>query len=185
MSPTLARIFAPGVLAVRLIWFALLSAIPVYVAVAYFVEPGASWEPLPAPALMATLATLAIGFAIASLLLPRAYPTDDLLARLVEQEQTPEVVAAALAPAAVNVELLRELDPVERRLVMVAPVFRAQAILRGALVEGIAVLGFVLAVLSRSFFYATPFAALAFLLMLPVFPRIEPLVERARQQIRP
>jgi hypothetical protein len=184
MSPTLARILAPGVLAARIVWFALLSAIPIYVVVARFVAPGTSWEALPAPALMATFATLAIGLAIASVLLPRVYPSDGLLARLVDQEQTPETIAAALAPAAVNVELLRELDAIERRLVIVVPVFRVQATLRGALAEGIAVLGFALAILSGGFLYVTPFAGLALVLMLLAYPRVEPLVERARRQIR-
>ena len=184
MPSNIARVLGPVVRVTRVVWFALLTSLPIYAVLARLVsprEPGA----IPPPALLATFATVALGLAFAALTLPRVSPSDALLARIVGQEPSPETIALALAPARVDAELLGPLDPIERRLVMITPVFRSQAILRAALAEGIGILGFVFAILSGSFLYVVPFTGLGLLIMLLVFPRIEPLIERARPLARP
>lgn len=187
MSPTLAAILKPTVLMARIIWLALTAAIPFYVVVAWIMLRDAVATGVD-PVLSVVCGVMAFVTGAAAIVLPRFVPPGDLLRRVMASDPDVEMLARDPQSGATRPEMrdaLAQLEPRERRLLLLRPLFTTQSIVRAALSETIALLGFVLAFTSGTFAPILPFAAAAIVVQVLVIPRFEPLAERALEYSGP
>jgi len=181
MSPTLAEILKPTVFMARVIWFALTAAIPTYVFVASILARDMPSRPVD-PIVVTVFGVLSVVVAVAAIVLPRFFPSGEVLRALMATDPSDDTLARDPRSGTVDagvVAALKQLDARERLLLVLRPVFTTQAIVRSALAEAIAVFGFVLVVMSGSFNWMLPFAAISLVVQLMLLPRFEPFAERA------
>jgi len=187
MSPTLVTILKPTVRTARTIWFALTAAIPFYVFVAWIVLRDARSSGVD-PVLTTVCGVMAFVTGMAAVLLPRFVPPAELLRRVMASDPDVESLARDPLTGATKPDArgaLTQLEPRERRLLLLRPLFTTQSVVRAALSETIALLGFVLAFTSGTFTPILPFAAVALVVQVLVIPRFEPLAERALEHAGP
>ncbi len=160
-------------------------ALVTYVVVA-FVIGGAPSE-APAQGEMAALEMPIVLVAIAaggsSVLLPRwllsEAPLRQVMAQPVVLDRFARSPNGAVDPE--RLRALQQLEPSAAKLLLVAKRWTLSVILGTALADAVALCGLVLAILSRDASRIFPFVAAAAFLMLSHFPRLAPVIERAKQ----
>lgn len=184
VSPVLHDLLRPQLLVLRLLWTALTVSIAIYVAVAWLVVAEGPLAGEAPPAVALVLGAVALTTVVLSFLVPRLLLSDERLRALVA-DASPDVERLAVDPRTQQVDperqrRLAQLSPGERRLLPVAAAAQAPLVVRLALNEAVAIFGFVLALLTGDVAALLPFAAVALVLNVLAWPRLDPLLERAR-----
>jgi hypothetical protein len=165
----------------RVLWAALLVSIMLYGVVAHVVTGTPDTATPVMPALWAAFAMAAFGAGGLSLAWPRVALSDDRLRQAMAREAVPSGSRGAIRPASAALrERVGRLDARERRLYSVMSAAFTASIVRLAMNESIAIHGLVLSILSHDprWFWIFAFPAIA--LDIAMFPRLDPLVERAQ-----
>jgi uncharacterized membrane protein YbaN (DUF454 family) len=185
-SPTLSVLLAPMVRVKWLIWAAFNLATILYVALAYvmFGRLGLIGSMVPPVSQTAVLFLLAAITAIASRRVSRWVMPDRRLEELLARGPDPESLARNSQTGEINAQRLqkvRSLDPAEQRLLAASFSLFTPFVVELAFGEAIAIYGLVLSFWSHTFLPVLPFAAVALALNLPLFPKLEPELERLRK----
>ncbi len=162
----------------RILWFSMTLSILVLLALVHLLpmfEGDAGVEPTP---LRAAFGCVAIINGLVSLLLPRFMLSDERLRKELNTEFDPTRFQRADSPGIGN------LNPDEQKLYGVVATSFIPFILRMALNESIALLGFVLSAVTKSPESLIPMALVALGLNLAAFPRLDALVARASRLLR-
>jgi hypothetical protein len=187
VTTTLSEILKPFRMTVTIIWFALVAAMPTYVVVATMVARGGTDRPEPEPTHVTAFAALSVLLAAASLLVQRLIPTATTIAKAMAESTDPEAMARDPEKGKVDAALadkIRQLDPTERRILLLRPLFQIHVIVRCALAEAVGICGFMLVLLGHEPQTLFPFAAASFVLLLLAFPRFDRFIERATEMQR-
>jgi hypothetical protein len=148
--------------------------------IARFVAAEGAPQPLSQPIVL-FISLQAIVTAACALLLPRFYPPDATLRQILESDPAPEALATDPSTGRVDaarLETIRGLSLDERRALQFGRLFSLQALLRAALAEAIVICGFVISFLSRRPEPAFAFAVPSLLVMVLIFPRLAPFMDR-------
>ena len=168
---TLSQAIDPIVRVAWILWVAFVLAMVVYGVVPYFLV----LEGEAVIGLGTIFWTVGGALAIAAFLYRRWAFSDETLRRAAGVEATPGVRTGLQPPPS-----LRGLTPGDRRLVTLARHALRHQVVALALIEAIAVLGFLHALLSRDESAGLPFVAAAMALALLSFPRVREVVERGK-----
>ena len=156
-------------------WGAFMAATVIYVFVSWMVTrnptaatAGATATPLDRNLVSAVLAVLSVALAAASYVYPRyAFSAG----RLVQAPRRGAGLGNARDPGAIEAQAAAHLPESERALLKYLPAYQSTLIVVWAMREAIAVLGVILALLTREFTIALPFAGAALVLLAMARPQ--------------
>lgn len=180
MTPAVEELMKPVLRTVRVIWGSFVVATVFYVFLVQFLFRGQ--QPLPLPSSF-VLAFSAVAFlsAAGALLLPRFYPAPALLHQIRQQDPSPDSLAVGSGAGGgdpARREAIRRLGSDDRRALQWGRHFATYTVVRCAFAESIVILGFVLSFITHRPELTLYFAVPSLLLLILVFPRIEPFMER-------
>jgi hypothetical protein len=178
MTPAVEAQLKPTEMMARIIWFSMTMAVPGYCVAAYWQVHGLS--PLAQPWTVVAVVMAAV-LTLIALMLPRMFPTESMVKQIFARELSAEGLAAVVSPNRIDsslVDSLRQLTLEERQLVLAGRTFPLTTILRLTVTEAIAVLGFVVSIVTQTFGPVLYFGVPSLLLLILAFPRMGPFMER-------
>ena len=168
------------------LWFAMTFSMVIYVLVAFLVSRQHSPADL-SSGLLTAFGGIAAVATLASLLIPRFLPSDDRLRSELNSDFDPESLARNPQTGSVNQDRLQKIAlvaPYEQKFMVLPFLYFTPFILRLVINEAVAIFGLVLSILSHSLAPMLPFIAVAIILNLAAFPRLDPMIERASRLVR-
>lgn len=189
ISDALRKLLGQSTLVLKLMWLALTASIFLYVLASWMsIGAGAAeWRgtsaagPMPIVLGVLALSDAALSFYAYTFLLA---PTR--LAKRLAKNTSPEKIATNRETGVVDparADRIRALDPQEQPLAALPAKLFAPYIIVWSLNESVAIFGLVLAFTTDTVYFILPFAAVAVLLNLAMYPRIDALAERVKRAL--
>jgi F0F1-type ATP synthase membrane subunit c/vacuolar-type H+-ATPase subunit K len=179
-SNELSDLLRPTTLVLRVIWVAITMSIAIYVLVLYLI-PFGEVSAVDGSGVTTVLYAAAAALAVVALFYRQRAFSAERLQRIAEQPVDARSLAVDPQSRDVDPERLQRIEalaPEEQRALAVAHALRTRTIVVLALNEGVAVIGFVAALLAQSPPVILPFAVTAVALNLFVFPRPQAVAEQ-------
>jgi F0F1-type ATP synthase membrane subunit c/vacuolar-type H+-ATPase subunit K len=154
----------------NMIWLAIAASIPIYAAIVRYIasgSPAAGSEPMDVGTLRLVFGVIAAVSIAGSYVYRQRALGDDGIVAMLRAPTTPPLPGS------------EDLDPAEQRASRLVAVYQTKTIIVLALRESAAVLGVILAILSRDFWTFAPFGAAALLTIGSQPPALGRFMERA------
>ena len=184
LSPGLETFLKPQALLLRIIWGAMTFAVFLYGVVAFIITGGAS-VPITGPEaglMRLVLGAAAVVTGLMSVVIPRFIPSEDTIRRVMASEPDAAMLARdprSGRPDPGRAAVIAGLGRPDLQLLAAVPLASVQLVVRTALAEAPAVMGFVLAMMTREPLGYLPFGAFALVLVVLAYPRLDAFLERA------
>ena len=184
LSDEIRDLLQPVVRTQKVIWFAFIITIPLYIGLAYLVTNNAENTSSVSKTLEVILYAVSVVTAGGSIVYRRYIFSDAHLQKKIREEANPLQLAMDSKTGHVDPERLRRIEslvPFEQKILGLVVSLQVFNIISWALNESIAIYGLMLMFLSRNFSALFPFMLAAMILDLLMSPGTESVVERAQQ----
>lgn len=180
-SETLKQVLRPRILVMNILWFALTLTIPLYVGLAYFLNPAGQPAQPVENSLRLALYLIAGSVAVLSLLLRSRSLSEGRIYDKLKEEVDPQALATNRETGEIDQERLKtikSLTPLEMKVAGLSGMYFTTLLIGLAMNESVALFGMILAVLERRPEPIIPFAVAALALNLIIFPRFNQFVDK-------